>query len=341
MENINIKIRIYSSIIVAFLISHFVMKIITISPEKILTQLRITLPIKTSQLPTPTSTITNSRRPGTVFSTLIPSVIQPTSLLSTFPLTSAIINPTATPIINIPTQPQPSATSKPSPTPTNKPTATPTPAGACPAMNNSLPNSTIYYPNGSTSIPTTTKQICAYSGSQYQSLPYRNPNCLATQNGIRKAYEKMKTYYPSYWQGSKLLTDWQTVQTYANKYNFNPLFVIALWIEESIAGGATAAQQLGCLYRLNKDSSFTFLSAKSTICEQMECLFGRRSVIPSNFALWACQYQYGANKWENNQCLEVTTATKDIEFWYNYIGENLASSCQIKYYSPADSHCSQ
>jgi hypothetical protein len=239
----------------------------------------------------------------------------------------------------------PAPTSKPTPTLTLNPTLTPIPTpttpGACSSMDNGLPNSTMHYPNGSTNLPSTTKQICAFSGTKYYSLPYRNPNCLATENGIRRAYERMRTYYPSYFLQTKLLTDWKTVQNYAVKYNFNPLFVISLWIEESVAGGSTNAQQLGCLYRLNKDNTYTYLSASSSICEQMECFFGRRSVAPDNYALWACQYQHGSEKWQNNQCLKITSFTKGIEFWYNYIAENLPVSCQIKYYSPADPGCNQ
>lgn len=239
----------------------------------------------------------------------------------------------------------------PTPTPTPIITITPTqtitsaPTGNCSAVDNGLPNSTMHHPYGSTHLPSTTKQICSYRPGYYYSLPYRNPNCRATQLGINKAYERMRTYYPTYFPQTKLLDDWETVQQYAIKYNFNPLFVIALWIEESAAGGATNAQQLGCLYRLNKDDTFTFLSPNSTICEQMECLFGRRSVIPENYALWACQYQFGYRKWENSRCVEATSFTKGIEFWYNYIknnsGTNLPLDCEIKYYVGSDSRCHQ
>ena len=274
------------------------------------------------------------------------AVDDPINLASLSATPTAPVTPTQPAATNTPvptTTIRPTSTQTPTRTPTPKP-GVPTPtlmASGCSAMDNGLPNSTMHYPDGTTSLPMTSKEICAFNGTQYYSLPYRNPNCLVTQTGINKAYERMKTYYPAYWQQTKLLTDWQTVQTYAKKYNFNPLFVIALWIEESAAGGATAAQQLGCLYRLNKDDTFTFLPANSTICQQMECLFGRRSVDPVNYALWACQYQHGASKWQNNQCLEITGFTKGIEYWYNYIGENLASNCQIKYTSPADSRCNQ
>jgi len=245
-------------------------------------------------------------------------------------------------------QPKPTNTPTTTSTPTNTPTTTSTPTNTptttinptitsssnlCSQMDNGLPNANMHYPNETTNLPTTTEQILAWNTNSYYSLPYRNPNCEATENGIKEAYERMRTYYPAYFPNTQLLNNWQIVQKYAKKYNFNPLFVIALWIEESAAGGANNAQQLGCLYRLNKDDTFTFLPANSTICEQMECLFGRRSVDPNNYALWACQYQHGASKWQNNQCLEDVTFTRGIDFWYNYIAENLPSNCQIKYYN--------
>ncbi|OGK20877.1 hypothetical protein A3C98_05155 [Candidatus Roizmanbacteria bacterium RIFCSPHIGHO2_02_FULL_37_15] len=280
--------------------------------------------------------------------TPVPTRKRPSGFFIDLPLLIALrIWPTAIPT---PTEiPQPTPTTVPptetpspnTPTPTEPTgdTPTPPPAGGCSAMDSGLPNSKERYPGGSTALPATTKEICAFSGTQYYSLPYRNKNCQATQSGIDKAYERMKTYYPSYWQASKLKDDWQTVQQYSIKYGFNPLYVIALWIEESAAGGATSAQKLGCLYRLNKDDSYTFLPPSSTICEQMECLFGLRSVNPANYALWACQYRWGASKWVNNHCLEVTNFTKGVEYWYNYMAENLPGNCQIKFYSNPDPRC--
>ena len=290
--------------------------------------------------------------PNSLVSTIFPSSLTPTSLPT--PTSQPSLEPTKTPTPSKKPKKTPTPTKKPTKTPTPKPitspsaspTSSPTspiPTGAvnCFAMDNGLPNSTMHYPNGSTTLPSTTKEICAFNSEQYYSLPYRNPNCTATQAGIDRAYERMKSYYPSYWQQTRLKDDWQTVQLYSKKYNFNPLFVIALWIEESAAWGARGSQQLGCLYRLNKDDTFTFLGPNSTICEQMECLFGRRSVVPENYALWACQYQHGSSKWSDNHCLKRVSFTKGIEYWYNYIGENLPTNCQIQYYSPADSRCGQ
>jgi hypothetical protein len=198
----------------------------------------------------------------------------------------------------------------------------------CSQLDNGLPNSKIYYPNGTTSLPQTNNRVCSNLENKYYSLPYRNPNCKATENGIKKAYERIKERFPQ----TKLLQQWKTVQEYSIKYNFNPLFVIALWLQESAAGGAINTQQLGCLYRRNKDDTFTFLPPSSTICDQMECLFGRKSVVPDNFGLWACQYEHGTKAWRNNTCDKPLTFTKGVDFWYNFIGENLSSDCMVRYY---------
>ncbi len=241
------------------------------------------------------------------------------------------------------------------PTPTPNPTITTTisqttnPSSSysnidqyCQLMEKELPNSSMIYPNSSTNIPKTTNKICSWYTGKYYSLPYRNPNCTVTQEMIDKAYEKMKIFYPKYYQQSKLKEQWQIVQKLAIKYNFNPLFVISLWIEESAAGGATQAQQLGCLYRRNKNGTFTFLGPESNICQQMECLFGSTAVVPDNFARWACPYQHGYQNWNNNDCLKVTTFTRVIDFWYNYIsdyGKSLKQGCQIEYNLPSDNKC--
>lgn len=261
--------------------------------------------------------------------TITPSL---TPTLTNNPTITNSINPTNNPTNTI----SPTIISTLTPTPTN-------PNANCPTMNNGLPNSQQTWPNASTSLPQTTKEICAFNKTSYYSLPYRNPNCKATQTGINQAYERIKTFYPTYWQNSKLLTDWKTVQNYAIKYNLNPLFVISLWLEESAAGGADA-QQLGCLYRLNKDGTWTFLEKNSSICDQMECLFAYPRIDPSNYGRWGCSYRWGFGYWENNQCKEAVNFTATLQFWYDYISQsdpNFPSNCKIQFYPGADIRCQE
>ena len=315
---------------------------------------------KITLLPTPTPTPTNTPTPTPTSTPTLTPTITPSTTIT--PTPTATANPTSTQTITLTITPTPTPTNTPTPTLTNTPTptltptptpsSTPTPTNTsrstqssinstnssnqnvnlCRQMDNGLPNSKMHYPTGTTSLPKTNNRVCSFN-YLYYSLPYRNPNCKATETGIKKAYERMRTFYPKYFSKTKLLEQWQTVQKYSIKYNFNPLFVIALWIEESAAGGAINAQQLGCLYRRNKDDSFSFLNPSSTICEQMECLFASTAVNPTDFGQWACRYQHGIKAWQNNNCTETITFTRLIDFWYNYIGENLPESCKIKYYS--------
>jgi hypothetical protein len=275
---------------------------------------------------------------------IVASTVTPTpSLVPTFPIiTLPEDNPTDTPILTPSLSPTPTTSlpsSTPVPTKTPIPTNTPVPAGACPLMDNGLPYSTARYPNASTSMPATTKDVCAMNGTSYYSVPFRNPACLATQAGIDRAYSRMQSYYPAYFSKTKLLKDWKTVQTYAKKYNFNPLFVISLWIEESAAGGATNATQLGCDYRQNKNGSYTSMPKTSSICDEMDCLFGLNVVYPGNYASFACQYRYGSDHWSGSQCDQAINFTMGIEFWYNLIAEGLSANCQVKLFSGANPVC--
>ncbi len=298
----------------------------------------ILLPLPTPTI-TQTSILTSTPTP-TLTSTLTPTITHT-------PTPTTILTPTPTSTLT--STPTPTITQTPTPTLTltSSQTTTPLPTNSnisqyCQLMENELPNASMIYPNGSTQIPKTTNKICAWTHGNYYSLPYRNPNCTVTQAMIDKAYERMKTFYPTYYQKSKLKEQWQIVQNLSIKYNFNPLFVISLWIEESAAGGATQAQQLGCLYRRNKDGTFTFLGPESNICQQMECLFGSGAVDPGNFARWACSYQHGYQIWKNDDCLNVTTFTRTIEFWYNYMsnqGMLLNPDCRIEFKSPSDNRC--
>ncbi len=261
-----------------------------------------------SATPTPIAPVTPTTKPATT-NTPIPT-----------PTTTTTIQPT-------PTQ---TPTRTPTPSPIHTPTPTPV-ASACSAMDNGLPNSSMRYPDGYTDTPATTKQIFNFAGTNNYSIPYRNPNCSLSQTVINNVYERIKSFYPNYWQQSKLLDDWETVQHYAKKYNFNPIFVSALWIEESAGGGATNAQKLGCVYRLNKNDTFTHMLTSSTICEQMECLFGLGVVYPQNYALYACQYELSSSAWVNNQCTGNPEFVKTVEFWYDFMSAGQPTECRAKY----------
>lgn len=271
-----------------------------------------------------------------IWATPTPSMT-PTGQPSATPtrIPTATVRPTGT---GAPTIPAPTNTGTVNPSATPRPTVV---AGACSAMDNELPNARMHYPDGSTAMPSTTREICGWDGLRYYSLPYRNPNCRASQAGIDEAARRIPSFYQNLDRPNRLLQDWRTVQDYAVKYNFNPIFVIALWIEESGASGVSYATKLGCDYRLNKDDTFTQMPANSTICEQMECTFGRRSVDPRNFGSWGCQYRWGSSAWNGTNCANPVNHTKVLEFWYNEIAarSSVPGNCWPQYFSGAHPGC--
>jgi len=214
----------------------------------------------------------------------------------------------------------------PTPTTTNQ---------SCPQLDSNMSQyKNLSYPSGITSIPKTNNQILAFDGKQAYSLPYRNPNCTVSQNNINEANKRMSSFYPVYFKDSTLLKNWQIVQEKAKKYNFNPIFVIALWIEESAASGASNATPFGCDYLRNPDGSFTTLKGtKSDICTQMQCLFVVNNANPANFAQFACSYQWGQSNYNssNNRCIKEPSFTKALQFWYNILAQGQPQECQIKY----------
>jgi hypothetical protein len=111
--------------------------------------------------------------------------------------------------------------------------STPPSQSTCTNLDSNMAEYTLLYPAGYSGIPRTNNQIYDATGTKNYSIPYRNPACIVTKDVIQKAYERMKTFYPTYWQNTQLLQHWELVQEKAKKYNFNPLFVISLWIEVS------------------------------------------------------------------------------------------------------------
>ena len=203
-------------------------------------------------------------------------------------------------------------------------------------------------------VPQTDGQIKNYAQSSAYSLPYRNPTCPITQNAVQKAYERMcgeydpqtKTchakpgsgvalpFYSNVIREPRLLYDWQIVADNAARYNLNPLFVVALWIEESAGGGAEATQ-FGCDYKNGKGLEYT-----STTCEQMACLSGITTAEAQKYNKFACLYKFGINsgQWneETQQCAGNPSFTEIVEFWYSYMleamkteGVSVPQSCEI------------
>jgi hypothetical protein len=117
------------------------------------------------------------------------------------------------------------------------------------------------------------------------SIPYRNTNCSLSQSNIDTIASSIPAWYPACSGQNNLQSEWQTVQQYAQSYNWNPAFLIALWIEES-AGGACQANQMGCIFR----NDGTRLPEDSPICEQLACVIEKRYTDPGDFWGFMCGY---------------------------------------------------
>ena len=244
--------------------------------------------------------------------------------------------PTPTAVLSTPTPTLTLTPTRPIPTSRPLPTRIPTPVPFCFNMEQQLPPFQLTEPDPYYGTPQTSAQILAYDGSVY-SLPYRNPRCQTNETLIKKAYERMRSYYPRYFPQTRLLNEWKVVQEKAKRYNFNPIFVIALWIEESAAGGATQSTQLGCDvrfdYRQSKDGSPTRMSPSSSICDQMLCLFNLRPAHPKNFVSFACQYQFGSSYYDlaSKTCKGNPNFVKTLSFWYEMLSEGQPSECKMKF----------
>lgn len=279
-------------------------------------------------IPTPTTQPIPTRMPTieTLFEPIIPT--HPVIYKQPPSPTVVFIPPTSAPF---PTFVPPTQTPR-SPTSPPLPTLVPTSVPLCWDMEQKLSPGEITEPDGYSGTPKTSLQIVAYDGTPY-SVPYRNPNCEVTENLIQKAYKKMESYYPSYFSKTRLLKEWKTVQEKAKRYNFNPIFVISLWIEESAAGGATQATQLGCDYRFNKDGTASRMSSSASICDEMLCMFNLRPAHPQNFVSFACQYQFGSRYYNVNTqtCQDKPNFVKTLSFWYEMLSEGQPYECQMKF----------
>jgi len=324
-EKFLFRLRILSAIIIAFGSSFVIMGVLVDKNYLAKTIRKLT----TIRQPTLTPTIIYRQPSPMIFLTNIP----PTPSL--FPtVTPTVVGPTQT-IIQIPTKtptPFPSVTKK--PTLTQKPTSTPKPTPTPSLIEREIAKYTIPYISGYTGTPTTSRQIFDFGGTRNYSIPYRNPNCSLTQTDISRAYERMKSYYPSYWQNTKLLTQWKTVQNYSIKYNFNPTFVISLWLEESAAGGASRATPFGCDYLRNPDGTYTTLKGNDTSVEkQLLCIFVTYAADPRSFVKFACSWQFGSASFNNSTqtCSDIPNFPKSLNFWFTLLSQNQSEVCKTKY----------
>jgi|GEM_PF-2089391 len=86
---------------------------------------------------------------------------------------------------------------------------------------------------------------------------------------------------------ANVLKYYETIETYAIKAGWNPAFLVALWIEETAAGGLPGAQ-MGCVYDFGKSGT-----ADPSVCGQIACL---ANYVPRNSTYdFLCSYGGAAN----------------------------------------------
>jgi hypothetical protein len=187
------------------------------------------------------------------------------------------------------------------------------------------------------------------------SIAYRNTACLPSQDAIEDVASRMEgsgPYSAAFFQppkcdgqrGAQNLRDkWQEITDLALEYNFNPIFIITMWIEESAAGGCFGAYQMGCMYKYdttweNWTGGFKAVSPFSSECEQLGCLVERRSADPKDFANFACNWAEG--KPRGCKFIENPNWSGHFAFWYNELTNNVQagthpiSSCRLQINGP-------
>lgn len=136
-------------------------------------------------------------------------------------------------------------------------------------------------PTGQTVQPT--PQPGQKGVSLWYTIDYRNPDIGISQARKDWTITVMEKYYPR----SPIRQEWDKVYNAAVAANWSPAFVIAIWIEESGAGGVKA-WDLGCRYA--KDGS---LMAYNDIDSQLECFLNKKYADPENFEKFMCFFSEG------------------------------------------------
>jgi len=133
--------------------------------------------------------------------------------------------------------------------------------------------------------------------SHLTNIPFRESSVVISVLNKEKVVEKVLESWPK----SKIKEQWDFVYRQAVSHNWNPAFVIALWIEESGASGVDA-YDLGCLG-----------APANNLSSQLECLFSR-PYANSSFEEFMCQYSEG----KSAPCEFILNPNfpRNLEYWY-------------------------
>lgn len=152
-------------------------------------------------------------------------------------------------------------------------------------------------------------------GKLTYTLAFKDANVLPTNETCVKEYlqcrfpqNEINTISPD-----QTKTNWETVIEKTKEHGWNPAFVLALWIEETAAGGYHPhGHELGCE------------AGNEDIISQLDCLF-RNFDSETNFEKFMCTYSEG-----HYPCTEFTTNKKfpeNLKNWYDQLTGNCSVRC--------------
>jgi len=151
-------------------------------------------------------------------------------------------------------------------------------------------------------MPPRTNYSSDYSpkSSELTNIPFRDSSIVISASNR----EKVINLVLKSWENSKIKEQWEFVYKQATSRDWNPAFVIALWIEESGASGVDA-YDLGCLG-----------APANNLSAQLDCLFSR-PYADSSFEDFMCQYSEG--KPAPCEFALNPNFPKNLEYWYRQL----------------------
>lgn len=164
------------------------------------------------------------------------------------------------------------------------------------------------------------------------TLPYRNTACTISEDkgqAIADLAARWSAKADTAFSQQNILNNWKAVQDNALKYGWNPAFVVALWIEESAAGGVNT-WQMGCKYAWNSTGGTQSLPTSTDACTQEACLFSHPGQDPNNFEAFMCSYNTGVC--DSLKPGDPWQFAQNIKFAYQLVANiaGLPAECRIR-----------
>lgn len=167
------------------------------------------------------------------------------------------------------------------------------------------------------------------------TIAYRDPSCaLPADSGPKIADLAVRwlaaTGATEQFIRKNVEENWMKVQDAAIANNWNPAFVIMLWIEESAAGGAQT-WQMGCLWGWDTSGEAVKMSQDADACSEAYCLFSHPVAPPDDLQKFMCSYNTGVCKTLSPG--DSWGFANNIRFAYPLVARdigNLPAHCQLR-----------